>query len=107
MVPFVESSVTSDEDTELEVESGRVVEADPLRRVVHVALALYLTPVVALVCLIGGVSILFGKANKIAERLVFRPPQRDEDGPLPVARPGGQETGPRFRDDRGRTRISH
>jgi hypothetical protein len=107
MVPFVESSVTSDEDTELEVESGRAVEADPLRRAVHVALALYLTPVVALVCLIGGVSILFGRANKVAERLAFRPPRRDGDGPLPAARPGGQETGPRLRDDRGRTRIGH
>jgi hypothetical protein len=41
---------------------------DRLRQVVHVALALYLTPVVAIVCVIGGISIVVGKATRAAER---------------------------------------
>jgi hypothetical protein len=107
MVPFAESSVTSDEAAEPEVDAGRGVEPDPVRRVVHVALALYLTPVILVVCLIGGVSIMFGKASRIAERLAFRPCHRDKDGHLLVARADGKGIGPRFRDDRERTRISH
>jgi hypothetical protein len=107
MVPFAESSVTSGEAAEPGVDAGRTGEADPFRRVVHVALALYLTPVILVVCLIGGVSIMFGKASKIAERLAFRPSQRDKDGHLLIARTDGREIGPRFRDDRERTRISH
>jgi hypothetical protein len=107
MVPFVESSATSDVAAEPEVDAGRTIEVDPIRRLVHVALVLYLTPVILVVCLIGGVSIMFGKASKIAERLAFRPSQRDKHDHLLVARMDGKEIGPRFRDDRERTHISH
>ena len=107
MVPFVESSATSDVAAEPEVDAGRTIEVDPIRRLVHVALVLYLTPVILVVCLIGGVSIMFGKAGKFAERLAFRPSPRDKHDHLLVARTDGKEIGPRFRDDRERTHISH
>jgi len=107
MVPFAESPATPGEATESEDEPGRAVVADPARRLVHVALALYLTPVIVIVCLIGGASIVFGKATRVAERLAFRPPRRDKDGHRLAARSGGEEIGRRSRDDRERTRVGH
>ena len=93
MVSSPESPATPGEALELQPDAGRAVGADPVRRLVHVALALYLTPVIAVVCLIGGVSILVGKATRVAERL--------------ATRPGDEGLGSDFRDDRGRTRVGH
>ena len=88
-----ESPATPGKALELESGAGRSVGADPVRRLVHVALALYLTPVIAVVCLIGGVSILVGKATRVAERL--------------ATGPGDEGLGSSFRDDRERTRVDH
>ena len=104
MVPFAERPVSPHEATELEIDPGRAAEADPSRRFVHVALALYLTPVILVVCLIGGVSILFGKATRAVERLAIRPPQRDKDGQWPAVG-SGPEGGRRLGDDRERARV--
>ena len=105
MVPFAESPATPDQATESEDDPERAVVADPARRFVHVALALYLTPVILVVCLIGGASIMFGKATRVAERLAFRPPHRDKNGHREATRSGVEEIERSFRDDRGRTRV--
>jgi hypothetical protein len=42
---------------------------DPLQRVVQVSLAIYLMPVVAVVCVIGGASLALGAMGKIATKL--------------------------------------
>jgi hypothetical protein len=42
---------------------------DPVRFMVHAALALYLLPVILVVCLVGGTSILAGEAVKITRRV--------------------------------------
>ncbi len=52
----------------IEDEREGAERGDPLRRTIHVALAIYLTPVVMIVCAIGGVSILFDKLNQATGR---------------------------------------
>jgi hypothetical protein len=59
--------------------------ADPLRRVVHVALAIYLMPVVAIVCAIGGASILIDRASQLANRIAVEGRRGVKPGPPPVA----------------------
>ena len=63
---------------------------DPLRRVVHVALAIYLMPVVVIVCAIGGVSIVFDRASKLAARLAVEARRGVKPGHLPVAGSGSK-----------------
>jgi hypothetical protein len=57
---------------ELEESAGpdpsEAVSADPLRRIVQVALAIYLMPVILIVCAIGGTSIAFDRTAKLAAR---------------------------------------
>jgi hypothetical protein len=64
---------------------------DPVRLMVHAALALYLSPVILVVCLIGGTSVLAGGAAKIARKFVDRP-GRD---PVRPGRAGAPRNGPR------------
>ena len=107
MVPFAGSSVTPDEDTDWEGDEGRPAGAAPVLRLVQVALALYLSPVVFVVCLIGGASIVLSKASRAVERLSTWPTHRDKYGHLLLTRPGDDRPGPRFRGDRERTHVGH
>lgn len=102
MVPFAERPVRPPEAVEFEGDPARPVEADPARRLVHVALALYLTPVILVVYLIGAISIILGKATKLASH----PPHRDKDGHW-LAAGAGVEKGRRPGDGRERTRVGH
>jgi hypothetical protein len=54
----------------IDPEAGKWSGRDPLRRVVQVTLAIYLMPVVAVVCAIGGASIVLSHAANLASRLV-------------------------------------
>jgi hypothetical protein len=56
---------------------------DPVRFLIHAALALYLSPVILVVCLVGSSSILAGKAAKFTRRVV-RKINRRGDGRRPV-----------------------
>ena len=47
----------------------RIEAVDPLHHAVHVTLAIYLMPVIAIVCAIGCASILFDRASRLATRL--------------------------------------
>lgn len=49
------------------------VEPDPLRRLVQVALVIYLMPVIAVVLAIGGASILVGGATRVARKFASSP----------------------------------
>ncbi len=60
--------------------------ADRLRHVVQVALAIYLMPVIALVCAIGGASIVFDRAGRLATRLGFEGHRVIKPGHLPIPR---------------------
>ncbi len=71
--------------------SGRV---DPVRVVVQAALAVYLIPVVLVVCLIGVASIAIGASARLAGRLVPR-------------RGVGRATGPRLADVGRGSRVVH
>ena len=81
--------------------------SDPVLRLVRIALALYLSPVVLVVCLIGGASIVLSKAVRAAERLASWPTHRVRYGHLLLTRPGDAWPGPRFRGDRERTHVGH
>ena len=72
--------------------------ADPVRCLIHITLALYLTPVVLVVCLIGGVSIVVEKAARSVGRLTFGSHHRSKGRPVLVARSAMESPGPRFRD---------
>ena len=76
MIPIAESSPLTGGSTELEgpLEPIRSCPADPVHHFVQVALAVYLTPVILVVCLIGGVGIAVGKGTRMVRRLGFRPP---------------------------------
>jgi hypothetical protein len=76
--------------------------ADPLRRVVHIALAIYLMPVVAIVCAIGGASILFDRATKLAARIAVEGRRDLKPGHLPVV---GSRSRPSISRDRRRIRA--
>jgi hypothetical protein len=41
---------------------------DPLGHAVRVALTIYLMPVIAIVCVLGGASILIGRASRLVSR---------------------------------------
>ncbi len=48
---------------------------DSLQRVVQIALAVYLMPVIAVVCAIGGASLLFDQATRVAGRFHAKNPR--------------------------------
>lgn len=98
MVPIV-----SEESTRGDVAEGD--PADPLCRVVHVALALYLLPVVAVVCAIGGASIVLNKAAGLVSRLAGNVPPGVGPGHPPIARPGEARWHPSASRDRRRIRA--
>ena len=75
---------------------------DPLRRAVHVALAIYLMPVVVIVCAIGGISIVFDQASKLAARFANETRRGVKPSHLPVAGSGSRLSVPR---DRRRIRV--
>jgi hypothetical protein len=81
--------------------------ADPVRTAVHIMLALYLMPVLLVVCLIGGISVLIGGVARFASRLVGNRWYGDK-GYTPIA--GGRakigEIGGRGRADRNRSRVA-
>jgi hypothetical protein len=78
---------------------------DPLRRVVHVALAIYLMPVVAIVCAIGGVAIVIDQATRLAARCAGEGRRSAKPEPLPVARTGEAGWRPAISRNRRRTRV--
>ena len=80
---------------------------DPLRRAVHVALAIYLMPVVAIVCAIGGASIVLDRASRLAARLATEGRRGVGPGPHPLARPGEAGRTPSVSSGRRRTRVGH
>jgi hypothetical protein len=78
---------------------------DPLRRVVHVALAIYLMPVVAIVCAIGGVAIVIDQATRLAARCSVEGRRSVKPGHLPIARTGEAGWRPAISRNRRRTRV--
>ena len=76
-------------------------QIDPVRFAVHASLALYLMPVIAIVCLIGGTSILAGKVARLAARSGLGSPHRERDG---LAK---REAKPRLIGERGRSEAIH
>jgi hypothetical protein len=78
---------------------------DPLRHAVHVALAVYLMPVVAIVCAIGGASIVFDRASRLAARLAVEGRRGVGHAHLPIARSGQVRWAPATAPIRRRTRM--
>ena len=78
---------------------------DPLCRVVHVALAIYLLPVVAIVCLIGGASIVIGSASRVVARLASVGPGVGSPAHSAFAGPSRLGLSPRSRGVRQRARV--
>jgi len=79
MVPIPDNPVATGQST------------DPVRLVVHAALALYLSPVILVVCLIGGTSVLAGAAARVARKLVVRHGR----GPIRPGKSGAARSAPR------------
>jgi hypothetical protein len=65
---------------------------DPLQRVVQVSLAIYLMPVVAIVCAIGGVSIALGAVGRLAGKLTAGGHRPAWPGPHSVGTSGRTKT---------------
>lgn len=94
--------IASEESTG--TEGGGADRADPLRHAVHIALAIYLMPVVAIVCAIGGISIVVDKTTKLAASLATGGHRGVKPGHLSVVRSGSRPTIP---TDRRRIRVRH
>jgi hypothetical protein len=67
MDPIANSSVTADQATDPGMTLPNRV--DPVRAVVHLMLAIYLSPVILVVCLIGATAILADRAGRIVTKL--------------------------------------
>jgi len=100
MVPVVDGSVIPDRATDPEILP--VPRADPVRLVVHALLALYLSPVILVVFLIGATSIVFSKAAKLLGQVSLKLPHRKGTGLNPVTKTGKETMRPRliFRRER-------
>ena len=81
------------------------VQADPVRIVVQAALALYLMPVVAIVCLIGGTSILAAGTIRMIGQLAGNCRRRQERRSIAVVRSEVGEIGSRPIVGRKRSRV--
>jgi hypothetical protein len=69
------------------------VGVDPVRVVVHGMLAIYLLPVILIVCLIGVTSILASKVARMAVKVGDRLTRRNRSR---TARPDEDKNGPRL-----------
>jgi hypothetical protein len=67
MDPIANSSSTADQATDPGMTSSNRV--DPVRVVVHTMLAIYLSPVILAVCLIGATSILADRSTRFVRKL--------------------------------------
>jgi hypothetical protein len=79
---------------------------DPVRIVVHTALALYLSPVILVVCLVGGTSILATQAARITRRVARKIHRRSDRQPIQIVKTGVGELNPRHAADRERSQIA-
>ena len=75
------------------------VGVDPVRVIVHCMLAVYLLPVILIVCLIGVTSILASKVVKVGDRLIRRNRSR-------TALPGEDQNEPRLIHRQQRSRSA-
>jgi hypothetical protein len=100
MIPVVDGSVAPDRATDSEILP--VLRADPVRLVVHALLALYLSPVILVVFLIGATSIVFNKAAKLLGRVSLALPHGKGTGLNPVTKTSEETMRPRliFRRER-------
>ncbi len=98
MVPISDDPVTFGKKSN--PGASRPEQVDPIRLAVHVSLAIYLMPVVAIVCMIGGVSILAGGAAKIARQSVLGASRWKDRGQFRVAKAERHRTKPRLATDR-------
>jgi hypothetical protein len=97
------ASIASEEPTG---DSTRGVEPrDRLRHFIHVALAIYLMPVVVIVCAIGGASIVFDQAARLAGRLTIKPGRDRKPGPSRAGRSRGNGARSPNGRDPSRTRV--
>jgi hypothetical protein len=79
---------------------------DPVRFMVHAALALYLSPVILLVCLVGVTSILAGEAVKIARRMARKINRRGDRRRVRIVNKGAPELNTPLAADRSRSRVA-
>jgi len=105
MVPIQDDPVP--ENQALDPSSTHECRPDPVRIVVQGLLVLYLMPVLLVICLIGGTSVLAGHVAKFASRLAGNRRRRGK-GHAPIA--GGRakigEIATRGRADRNRSRVA-
>ena len=80
------------------------VRADPVRVVVHAMLAIYLMPVILIVCLIGVASILASRASRMVANSLRR---RNGSGSTGSARLAEEKNGPRLIYRRQQSRSTH
>ncbi len=66
---------------------AEVLGGDRLGHAVRVALAIYLMPVVAIVCVIGGASILVTRASRLVSRIGEDRVRLPQPSHLSIARP--------------------
>jgi hypothetical protein len=82
----------------------RSVRVDPVRVVVHAMLAVYLMPVILIVCLIGVTSILASRAARMVASGLGR---RKGPGSTGLTRLAEEKNGPRLIYQRQRSRSTH
>jgi len=104
MVPSAEGPVIEGQATG----PGRIpaVPADRVRAVVQVMLAIYLSPVILIVCLIGATSMLAGGAARMAMNVGDRLFRGDRSRANRLARLGDEKNGPRLIYRRQRSRST-
>ena len=103
MPPIADGPVTVGQATDpATIPSVRV---DPVRVGVHGMLAIYLSPVILIVCLIGATSILVSKAARMAAKVGDRLTRRNGSRPTGMTHLGEEKNGPRliYRHQRSRS----
>ena len=106
MIPISGGSTTTPFVENLNTNTGRTDRCDPIRLAVQVSLTLYLMPVILLVCMIGGVSILASKAGSLAGQAFGANREEDRERPR-LGRTGRYAVRPRLSAERSRSEATH
>lgn len=104
MVPIADDSTATSQATNPEMNPSMPV--DPVRAAVHIILAIYLSPVILVVCLIGATSILAGRMLSLMKQVGNRGNRKKSSRPAQVGRLHGEKTGPRLIHRRERSQTT-
>jgi hypothetical protein len=105
MPPIADGPVTEGQATDPAMTPP--IPVDPVRFTVHLMFAIYLAPVILIVCLIGATSVLASRATRMALKVGQRLTRGNGSRPARTIRLGEDKNGPRLIGQRQRSRSTH